>query len=66
MRKSRSAIPEVSFKDSDDSDLIAPVLKTREARLLLATEAANGNKVVKADTKQGYLYGDMGDDVVYI
>ena len=52
----------VSFQESD---LYAPVLKSTEARLLLALAAANGAKVVKTDTKQAYLYGDMGDDVVY-
>ncbi len=56
-------IPGVSFQESD---LYAPVLKAAEARLLLALAAANGAKVVKTDTKQAYLYGDMGDDVVYI
>ncbi len=45
----------VSFKETD---LYAPVL--------LALAAANGDKVIKTDTKQAYLYGDMGDDVVYI
>ena len=55
-------IPGVSFQESD---LYAPVLKAAEARLLLALAAANGAKV-KTDTKQAYLYGDMGDDVVYI
>ncbi len=48
----------VSFKETD---LYAPVLKAAEARLLLALAAANGNKVIKTDTKQAYLYGDMGD-----
>ena len=51
------------------SDLYAPVLKATEARLLLAhaaAELAEGAKVVKTDTKQAYLYGDMGDVVVYI
>jgi hypothetical protein len=52
----------VSFQESDH----APVLKAAEARLLLAIAAANGAKVIKTDTKQAYLYGDMGDDVVYI
>ena len=52
----------VSFQDSD---LYVPVLKSTEARLLLALATANGAKVVKT-TKQAYLYGDMGDDVVYI
>jgi len=41
------------------------VLKAAEARLLLALAAANGDKVIKTDTKQAYLYGDMGNDVVY-
>ena len=53
----------VSFKETD---LQAPVLKAAEARLLLALAAANGDKVIKTDTKQAYLYGDMGDDVVYV
>ena len=55
--------PGVSFQESD---LYAPVLKSAEARLLLALAAAEGAKVVETDTKQAYLYGDMGDDVVYI
>ena len=53
----------VSFQESD---LYAPVLKSTEARLLLALAAANDAKVVKTDTKQAYLCGDMGDDVVYM
>ncbi len=49
------------------STTYAPVLKSAEARQLLALAAAYGAKVVKpeADNKQAYLYGDMGDDVVY-
>jgi hypothetical protein len=53
----------VSFKETD---LYAPVLKEAKALLLLALAAANGDKVIKTNTKQSYLYGDMGDDVVYI
>ncbi len=34
--------------------------------ILLELAAANGDKVPKADTKQAYLYGDMGDEVVCI
>jgi hypothetical protein len=59
-------ILEVSFRESD---LYSPVLKgvkAADARLLLALAAAGGAKVIKTDTKQAYLYGDMGDDVVYI
>ncbi len=56
-------IPGVSFRESD---LYSPVLKATEARLLLALAAAEGAKVIKTNTKQAYLYGDMGDDVVYV
>ncbi len=47
-----------------ESDLYVPVLKSAEAKLLLALAAAYGAKVVKTNTKQAYLYGDMGDDSV--
>ena len=53
----------VSFQESD---LYAPVLKSTEASLLLALAATNGAVVVKTNTKQAYLYGDMGADVVHI
>jgi hypothetical protein len=53
-------IPGVSFRESD---LFSPVLKATEARSLLALAAAEGAKVIKTDTKQAYLYGDMGNDV---
>jgi hypothetical protein len=53
----------VCFKETDP---YAPVLKAAEARLLLAPAAANGDKIIKTDTKQAYLYCDMGDGVVYI
>ncbi len=32
----------------------------------MALAAAEGAKVIKIDTKQAYLFGDMGDDVVTI
>jgi hypothetical protein len=32
----------------------------------LALATAEGAKVIKTDTEQAYLYGDMGDDVVCI
>jgi hypothetical protein len=56
----------VSFQEID---LYAPspVLKSTEARQLLALAAAgNGAKVIKTDTKQAYLHYDMRDDVLYI
>ncbi len=49
-----------------ESDLYSPVFKAKEARLLLALAALEGVKVIKTETKQAYLYRDMGDDVVYI
>ena len=61
--KGDQQLPEVSFKESD---LYAPVLKATKGRLLLALAAAEGAKVIKTDTKPACLYGDMGDDVVYI
>ncbi len=53
----------VNYKETD---LYAPTLKAEEGRLLMAIAASNGYKIYKADTKQAYLYGDMGDDVVYL
>ena len=53
----------VNFKETD---LYAPTLKAAEGRLLMAIAAANGHKIYKTDTKQAFLYGDMGDDVVYL
>jgi len=50
----------------DASDLYAPVLKATEARLLVAIAAEQGCPLLKTDTRQAFLYGDMGDDKVYI
>ena len=51
---------------ASESDFYSPELKETEARFLLALAAAEGAKVIKTDTNQAYLYGDMGDDVVYV
>jgi hypothetical protein len=32
----------------------------------MAITATNGHKIYKTDTKQTFLYGCMGDDVVYL
>jgi hypothetical protein len=48
------------------SDLYSPVLKAPEARLLAAIAAEHGCPLLKTDTRQAFLYGDMGDDKVYI
>jgi hypothetical protein len=47
-----------------ETDLYAQTLKAVEGHLLIST--AHGHKICKTDTKQAYLYGDMGDDVVYL
>ena len=49
-----------------ETDVYAPTLKASEDRLLMNIAASNGHKIYKTDTKQEYLYGDMGDDVVYL
>ena len=66
VRLCASGDQQISGVSFQESDLYAPVLKLTEARLLLAIAGANGAKVVKTDTTQAYLYGDMGVDVVYI
>jgi hypothetical protein len=48
------------------SDLYSPVLKASEARLLAAIAAEHGCPLLKTDTLQAFLYGDMEDDKVYI
>jgi hypothetical protein len=48
------------------SDLFCPVLKAPEARLLAGIAAEYGCPLLKTDPKQEFLYGDMGDDQVYI
>ena len=50
----------------DSSDLYSPVLKATEARLLAAIAAEHGCPILKTDTRQAFLYGEMGDDKVYI
>ncbi len=32
----------------------------------MAIAAANGHKIYKTDTKQAFLYFDMGEDIVYL
>jgi hypothetical protein len=52
--------------DFNASDLYSPVLKAPEARLLAAIAAEYGCPLLKTDTRQVFLYGDMGEDKVYI
>ncbi len=71
---------QVSFKESDLYAPVLMVTGTRLSLALAAAEgakniktghqtsllAAEGAKNIKTDTQQAYLYGDMGDDLVYI
>ena len=51
----------------NSSDLYAPTLKAPEARLLAAIAAEHGCPLLKTDTRQAFLYGEMGEDEgVYI
>jgi hypothetical protein len=51
----------------NSSDLYAPTLKASEARLLTAIAAEHGCPLLKTDTRQAFLYGEMGEDKeVYI
>ena len=52
--------------DFTASDLYSPTLKSPEARLLAAIAAEHGCPLLKTDTRQAFLYGDMGEDKVYI
>ena len=57
---------QVEGESFTSSDLYAPVVKAPEALLILAMAAAEGCSVYKTNTSQAFLYGSMGDDVVYI
>ncbi len=54
---------EVHYKETN---LCAHTLKAAEGRLMMAIAAANQHKFYKTDTKQAYLYCDMGKHVVYL
>ena len=48
------------------SDLYSPALKAPEAGLIAAIAAEHNCRILKTDTKQAFLYGEMGDEKVYI
>ena len=50
----------------DSSNLYSPVLKATEARLLAAIAAEHGCPILKTDTRQAFLYGETGEDKVYV
>ena len=47
-------------------ELYAPVMKATEVRLFLAKAAQMGLAVFKSDTKQAFLNGDIGTELLYI
>ena len=47
-------------------NLYAPVMKASEVRLMVAIAAQNKTKLLKTDTKQAFLNGDIGDEKIYI
>jgi hypothetical protein len=46
--------------------LYAPVMKASEVRLMIAIEAQYGRKMLKTDSKQAFLNGQIGDEMIYI
>ena len=47
-------------------ELYAPVMKASEVRMFLAKAAQLGLSVLKSDTKQAFLNGDIGTELLYI
>ncbi len=41
-------------------------MKASEVRLMVAIAAQNKTKLLKTDTKQAFLNGDIGDEKIYI
>jgi len=50
----------------NSGNLYAPVMKASEVRLMVAIAAQHGTKLIKSDTKQAFLNGDIGDEKIYI
>jgi hypothetical protein len=58
---------QVEGESFTSSDLYAPTLKAPEARLLAAIAAEHGCPLLKTDTRQAFLYGEMEEgEKVYI
>jgi len=54
------------YEHYNPDDLYAATLKPTEVRLLTAMAAEKGYTIYKTDTKQAFLYGDMGSDRILI
>jgi hypothetical protein len=50
----------------NSGNLYAPVMKASEVRLMVAIAAQNKTKLLKTDTKQAFLNGEIGDEKIYI
>ena len=53
---------QIEGQSFDSADLYAPTLKAPEARLLAAIAAEDGCPLLKTDTRQAFLHGEMGED----
>ena len=53
---------QVEGESFNSFDLYAPTLKSTEARLLAAIAAEHGCPLLKTDTRQAFLYGEMGEE----
>jgi hypothetical protein len=50
----------------NSGNLYAPVMKASVVRLMVTIAAQNKTKLLKTDTKQAFLNGDIGDEKMYI
>ena len=58
--------PAANIQALHPDDLYVATLKPTEVRLLTAMAAEKGFTIYKIDTKQAFLYGDMGSDRILI
>ncbi len=58
----QEGISKWKVKVFNSSDLYAPTLKEPEARLFAAITAEHGCQLLKTDTRQAFLYGEMEED----
>ena len=50
----------------DRNRLYSPAIKSTEVKLLIALAAKLGKPIYKTNTKQAFLYGDMGDERILV
>jgi len=54
------------YKHYDPDALYTPTLKATEVKFLIALAAKLGKPLYNTDTKQAFLYGDMGDERILV